>query len=123
MSKNIVRKDINESYAYSGSVKAGNLVFLNFCARNVGKSTEEQIIGALEEMKERLQSHGLTMDSVVQVTAMFRDVWDIPLMEKAFKEYFPNGYPARKTIQTEFAHQGGENGLKFQLDGIAYCGE
>ena len=30
-------------------------------------------------------------------------------------------YPVRKSIQTEFAHIGGENGLKFQADAVAYC--
>jgi hypothetical protein len=41
-------------------------------------------------------------------------------MEKVFKRKFKGKYPARKTIQTEFAHVGGENGLKAQIDGIAY---
>ncbi|KYH30943.1 HTH domain protein [Clostridium tepidiprofundi DSM 19306] len=43
-------------------------------------------------------------------------------MEEVFKRYFVDGYPARKTIQTEFAHIGGEKGLRIQIDGIAYCG-
>ena len=51
---------------------------------------------------------------------LFRDVWNIPIMEKVIKERFNGKYPARKSIQTEFAHTGGENGLQFQLDGIAY---
>ncbi len=29
-------------------------------------------------------------------------------------------YPARKTIQTEFAHNGGPDGLHIQIDAIAY---
>jgi len=29
----------------------------------------------------------------------------------------------RKSIQTEFAHTGGENGLQFQADAVAYCGK
>ena len=39
------------------------------------------------------------------------------------RERFNGKYPARKSIQTEFAHIGGENGLQFQLDGIAYSGK
>jgi hypothetical protein len=54
---------------------------------------------------------------------LFRDIWNIPVMEKVIKERFPAGcYPARKSIQTEFAHAGGPNGLLFQLDAIAYRG-
>jgi hypothetical protein len=37
---------------------------------------------------------------------MFRDVWDIPVMEKVIIERFNGKYPARKSIQTEFAHRG-----------------
>ena len=51
---------------------------------------------------------------------LLRDARDIPIMEKVFKRKFKGKYPARKTIQTEFAHEGGENGLKAQIDGIAY---
>ncbi len=31
-------------------------------------------------------------------------------------------YPVRKSIQTEFAHVGGKEGLQFQVDAVAYCG-
>ena len=43
-------------------------------------------------------------------------------MEKVIKERFKGKYPARKSIQTEFAHRGGEEGLQFQLDAIAFKG-
>jgi len=33
---------------------------------------------------------------------------------KIFKERFNGKYPARKSMQTEFAHTGGENVLLFQ---------
>jgi hypothetical protein len=39
-------------------------------------------------------------------------------------KYMKNGkYPARKSIQTNFAHVGGPDGLQFQADAIAYCGK
>ena len=41
-------------------------------------------------------------------------------MEKVIKERFNEKYPVRKSIQTNFAHQGGEHGLLFQVDAIAY---
>lgn len=46
-----------------------------------------------------------------------------PIMEKVIKERFHGKYPVRKSIQTEFAHTGGESGLQFQVDGIAYAGK
>ena len=116
----IIRKDINEEYSYSGVVKAGNLVFLTFCVGNVGKSVREQVEGALDDMERRLKLVGLGLEHVVQVNVLFRDAWNIPIMEKVFKMRFKGKYPARKTIQTEFAHQGGLEGLQVQIDGIAY---
>ena len=71
-------------------------------------------------MSARLEKVNLTLDSVVKVDVLLRDVWDIPVMEEVFKRRFKGNYPARKTISTEFAHQGGSNGLKVQIDGIAY---
>jgi enamine deaminase RidA (YjgF/YER057c/UK114 family) len=62
----------------------------------------------------------LTLDSVVKIDVLLRDVWDIPVMEEVFKRRFNGNYPARKVISTEFAHIGGPNGLKVQIDGIAY---
>ncbi len=44
-------------------------------------------------------------------------------MEKVFKERVKGEYPARKTIQTNFAHAGGPEGLHVQIDGIAYRGK
>lgn len=64
----------------------------------------------------------LSYENVAQMDCLFRDVWNIPVMEKVIKERFHGKYPVRKSIQTEFAHIGGENGLLFQADAIAYCG-
>ena len=47
----------------------------------------------------------------------FKNIWDIPAMEKVVKERFNGKYPARKSIQTEFADP---NNLLFQVDAIAY---
>jgi len=71
-------------------------------------------------MCARLEKVNLTLDSVVKVDVLLRDVWDIPIMEEVFRRRFKGNYPARKTISTEFAHIGGPKGLKVQIDGIAY---
>ena len=116
----IIRSDISEEMALSGVVEAGDFVFVSFCVGNVGQGIEAQINGAFDHLSERLKTIGLTLESVVEIDAMFRDVWNIPVMEKVIKERFNGKYPARKSIQTEFAHDGGHNGLLFQLDAIAF---
>jgi enamine deaminase RidA (YjgF/YER057c/UK114 family) len=118
----IIRSDINEKWAHSGIVEAGDFVFINYCVGNIGQSIENQINGAFDHLNSRLESIGLTLESVVKIDCMFRDIWDIPVMEKIIKEKFQGEYPARKSIQTEFAHRGGPEGLLFQLDAIAFKG-
>ena len=76
--------------------------------------------GALDDMEHHLQEIGLTLASVVKVDVLLRDAWDIPIMEAVFRERFAGQYPARKTIQTGFAHIGGPEGLHVQIDAIAY---
>jgi enamine deaminase RidA (YjgF/YER057c/UK114 family) len=119
----IIRKDVNEQWCHSGIIKAGEYCFINYCVGNVGGTVEEQINGAFDEMEKRLALFDLTLENVVQMDCLFRDVWNIPIMEKVIKERFNGRYPVRKSIQTEFAHVGGENGLQFQADAIAYCGK
>ncbi len=116
----IVRKDISEEWAHTGIIEAGNFCFLGYCAGNVGGTIEEQIGGAFNQMEERLSLFGLTLENVIQMDCLFRDVWNIPVMEKVIKERFHGKFPVRKSIQTEFAHTGGEKGLLFQVDAVAY---
>ena len=118
----IIRKDVCEQWAHSGIIKAGDYYYLSYCAGNVGGTIEEQINGAFNQMEERLKMFDLTLENVVQMDCLFRDVWNIPVMEKIIKERFNGKYPVRKSIQTEFAHVGGPEGLLFQVDGVAYGG-
>lgn len=116
----IIRTNVNNEYAYSEIVEAGNFVFLSFCVGNVGASFEEQVHGAINDMESRLTQINLSLDNVVKMDILLKDAWNIPIMEKVFKERFKGVYPARKTIQTEFAHMGGPNGLHVQIDAIVY---
>lgn len=119
---NIIRGDVNDDWAHSGYVVAGDFVFLSYCVGNIGKSFEDQVNGALDHMEHRLAKVNLTLSDVVKLDVLMRDVWNIPTMEKVFHKRFKGVYPARKTIQTDFAHEGGEKGLLVQIDAIAYKG-
>jgi enamine deaminase RidA (YjgF/YER057c/UK114 family) len=116
----VKRYNISEENALSEIVEAGDFVFLSFCVGNVGQSVEAQVNGALDDMAVRLKQVGLSLESVVKVDVMMKDPWNLPILEKVFRERFKGVYPARKTISTEFAHNGGENGLQVQIDAIAY---
>lgn len=118
MSK-IIRYEINEEWGLAGMVEAGGLVFISYCLGNIGQPIEAQINGAFDNLSERLNKIGLTLESVIKIDALFRDIWDIPVMEKVIRQRFNGQYPARKSIQTEFAHRGGTAGMLFQLDAVA----
>ena len=110
--KEIKRYNINENWAHSGIIQAGDYCFINYCVRNIGGTVEAQIEGAFDEMEERLALVGLTLESVVQMNCLFKNIWDIPIMEKVIKRRFNGKYPARKSFQTEFADP---NNLFFQV--------
>ena len=114
----IERYDINEDWAHSGIVRAGDYYFINYCAGNIDGTVEEQINAAFDEMEKRLSMVGLTLENVVKMDCLFRNIWNIPVMERVIKERFHGKYPARKSFQTEFANEYGE----FQVDGVAYVG-
>ena len=114
----IERFDVNTEWAHSAIISAGDFCFLNYCTGDVRLSVEQQINGAFDEMERRLALVGLTLENVVQMDCLFKNIWNIPIMEKAIKEKFNGKYPVRKSIQTEFANC---NGLQFQVDAIAYA--
>ena len=114
----IIRYDINEDWAHSDMVEAGDFIFTSYCSCDGTGTIESQINKVFDHLEMRLESIGLKMESVVKLDALFKNIWDIPVMETIIKERFNGKYPARKSIQTNFASEG----LLFQLDAIAYRG-
>jgi enamine deaminase RidA (YjgF/YER057c/UK114 family) len=119
MSK-ILRHEVIEDCAYSGIVEAGDYVFLSFCEGNVGQSIEAQVNGALDDMCRRLETVGLSLESIVKLDVLLQERQHIPIMEKVFRQRFHGKYPARKTISNNF--NSGAEGLQIQMDAIAYKG-
>lgn len=115
----IIRHDVNEQWAHSGIVEAGDFVFINYCVGNAGQPVENQINGAFDHLAERLKSIGLTLESVVKMDCLFSNIENIPIMEKVIKERFNGKYPARKSFQNSGWQK--DSGI-FQLDAIAYKG-
>lgn len=63
----MIRMDVNESWAHAGIIKDGDFYYLNYCVGNVGGSVEEQINGAFDAMEHRLALFDLTLENVVQM--------------------------------------------------------
>jgi 2-iminobutanoate/2-iminopropanoate deaminase len=45
-----------------------------------------------------LKDNGYTFDDVVRVTVYLKDMEDYQAMNAAYREYFPNGFPARACV-------------------------
>ncbi len=58
----IKRSEINEEWAHSGIVEAGDYIFISYCMKNEGQSIEDQINGAFDVLSERLETVGLSLD-------------------------------------------------------------
>lgn len=112
----IIRKEIDENWAHSGIVEAGNFVYISYCMKNEGQAIENQINGAFDILGERLETIGLTLKSVVQMDCLFRDISDLSFLGEIIKERFEGKYPARKAYETKFIR----DGIDFQVDAVAF---
>ena len=112
----IIRKQIDERWADSEIILAGDLVFIGYCMRNEGESATAQMNGAFDVLEERLETIGLSLDSVVKMDCLFRNINDLELLPSVIKERFSGKYPARKAYETNFIR----DGISFQVDAIAY---
>lgn len=84
--------------------------------KNEGQSIENQINGAFDILKNRLDTIGLTLESVVQMDCLFKDINDLSFLGKIIKERFHEKYPSRKAYETKFIR----DGISFQVDAIAF---
>jgi enamine deaminase RidA (YjgF/YER057c/UK114 family) len=73
----IKRTEISDEWAHSGIVEAGDNVYISYCMGNEGQSIENQINGAFDVLSERLRTVGLTLDSVVKMDCLFKNIMDL----------------------------------------------
>ena len=117
----IKRIEIDELWADSTVIEAGDYIFVGYCMGNEGKSIEEQIHGAIDVLEKRLKKVGLTLECVVKMDCLFKNIEDLNILPKVLKERFAGKYPTRKAYTSDFIR----DGILFQIDAIAYknaCG-
>ena len=114
--KKINRIEIDDFWADSTIVEAGNYIYTSYCMRNEGQSIENQINGAFDVLEERLKKVGLTLDSVVQIDCLFANIQDLNFLPAVIKQRFNGNYPARKAYETKFIREG----ILFQIDVVAF---
>lgn len=114
----IIRVQTDEFWADSTIIEAGDYVFVGYCMSGEGKPIEDQINGAIDVLQSRLEMVGLTLDSVVKMDCLFKDISDLNYLSDVLKNRFKGKYPTRKAFTTQFIREG----ILFQIDAIAYKG-
>lgn len=114
----IKRVQTDEFWADSTVIEAGDYVFVGYCMSGEGKPIEDQINGAIDVLQSRLEMVGLTLDSVVKMDCLFKDISDLNYLSEVLKNRFKGKYPTRKAFTTQFIREG----ILFQIDAIAYKG-
>ena len=104
--KGIKRLEVDEKWADSGVVEAGDYVFIAYCMKNEGQSIEKQINGAFDVLEERLKIVELTLKSFVQMDFLFKNIEDLSFLGEIIRNRFNGKYPARKAFETRFIREG-----------------
>ena len=112
----INRIEIDEFWADSTIVEAGNYIYTSYCMKNEGQPIENQINGAFDVLEERLKKVCLTLDSVVQIDCLFANIQDLNFLPAVINQRFNGNYPARKAYETKFIREG----ILFQIDAVAF---
>ena len=115
----INRIEVDEFWADSTVIEAGDYVFVGYCMGNEGGSIEEQMNGAFTTLENRLAMAGLGLDAVVKMDCLFKDISDLNVLANVIKQRFHGKYPTRKAFTTDFIR----DGIRFQVDAIAYKGK
>ncbi len=112
----IKRIEIDEVWADSTVIEAGDFVFIGYCMKNEGQDIKAQIMGAIEVLEQRLEMVGLTLESVVKMDCLLKNIDDLNYLPEIIQNKFHGKYPTRKAFETRFIR----DGIDFQVDAIAY---
>jgi len=109
-------KRIPTPYSYSSAVAAGNFVFLGF-HRGFGDDFATQFNDTFKNIKKTLAEFDLTLANLVKVNVWLKNIEDVRVYEKLFRNYFEKDkYPARMGATTQFI----DEDCLLMIDGVAY---
>jgi 2-iminobutanoate/2-iminopropanoate deaminase len=103
-------------YSYSAAVAAGDFVYLGL-HRGFGDDFATQFDDTFSHLKKTLAEFDLTLADLVKVNVWLKNIEDVRIYEKLFRNYFEKDkYPARMGATTEFI----DDDCLLMIDGIAY---
>jgi len=107
---------IETPHSYSSAVRAGEYVFIGL-HRGFGDTFQEQIRNTFLSLEETLRKFSLSLTNIVKIHVWLKDINDLPVMEKEFRDYFEEAtFPARMTSTTDFI----DSDCLIMIEGTAY---
>lgn len=109
------------SIPYSRAVRAGDFIYLS---GQVAFDDNKEIVSggiaaetrrAMTIIGETLQLAGCTFDDVVKTTIWLEDARDFSLFNREYAKFFPNGKPARSTVESNLMIS-----AKVEIEVVAY---
>jgi 2-iminobutanoate/2-iminopropanoate deaminase len=110
-----------DSFEISTFVIQGDIVYISHfggCYDDEGNkllSTEEQTTQAFRNLEKALKEINLSLDHLLKVTVILKDIGDFDAMHQVWKQIFTKEYPVRTTITSDFV----DDHCRIQIDGIA----
>ena len=110
-----------QALPFSPAVRAGDFVFVSgqVAMTSTGEieqgGIESQTRRTMDNVRKVLESAGCNFEDVVKANCWLDDPRDFWTFNKVYAEYFPNGGPARSTVQSRLMVD-----AKVEIDVIAY---
>jgi len=115
------RTVLNPDWGVSTCCEVDNLVFIGHHAGHTKDGNklftiEEQTEETFRNLKTTLDTIDLTFGDIVSVNVLLRNISDFNGMHSIWQKWFPNEYPCRTTLTTDFvdAH------CLIQVNAVAY---
>ena len=106
---------------YSKAVRAGDFVYLS---GQIGFDENGEVVTGgiaaetrktLQIIEETLKLADCTLDDVIKTTVWLDDARDFGLFNKTYATFFPNGKPARSTVESKLMID-----AKIEIEVVAY---
>ncbi len=109
---------------YEQAIRVGNFIFTSgqipldpSTNRLIEGDITKQTKRVMDNLKSVLESSGTSLKNVIKTTIFLTDLKNFEQVNKAYGEYFPDGKPARSTVQVSALPKGA--GIEIEMIAIA----
>lgn len=107
--------DLSTFVVHNGTVYIGHFGGMYNTAGEPLHTIEEQTRQTFHNLAKALEAVDLSLESLIKVTVILKDISDFQGMHTAWKQVFTSVYPVRTTITSDFI----DNHCLIQIEGVA----